>query len=277
KVIIHPGVDTLAFEKFVYKNVVVFPDYREGAGMDHEDMKTDTLNGIEIRYFQKYLNNQILDKKVFIRTGATYSQEQYNQTLRQLNDLGVFQYVRVLIFQDRRDSLNNTLNAYILMAPSEKFDLNANVEVSGGNLYVIGTAANLSLTNRNLLRGANQFTTTLSYGLEMRQDDQPGRTFLKQFEVFSQSLGVNFRLDFPKFLLPVNQAVFSQRALPRSVMELGWNSLERRTYFSLHSFNASFGYIWRETATKSWVVKPAFVHLLNLYNIHPGFQERMDS
>lgn len=277
RVIIHPGIDSLAFQKFVYKNVVVFPDYREGEGITGSGMQTDTINGLEIRYHKKYLNNQILDKKVFIRPGATYSQEQYNQTLRQLNDLGVFQYVRVLIFQDRRDSLNNTLNAYILMAPSEKFDLNANVEVSGGNLYVIGTAANLSLTNRNLLRGANQFTTTLSYGLEMRQSTRPETAFLEQFEIFSQSLGVNFRLDFPKFLLPVNQRVFSQRALPRSVMELGWNSLERRSYFSLHSFNASFGYIWRETATKSWIVKPAFVHLLNLYDIHPGFQQRMDS
>ncbi|WP_118951325.1 translocation and assembly module lipoprotein TamL [Taibaiella helva] len=277
KVIIHPTDDSLEFKPFTFKNVIVIPDY-----VDTNDLRSTTLtekevNGLTFRYREQYVRTGILDKKIFIRPGNLYSQADYNQTLRQLNDLGIFQYVRMFIFANRQDSLNRTLNCYILMNKNKKYDFGTNVEVSGGDLYAIGTAANVSVTDKNFLKGANELTTTVSYGIELGQNKNADVPYPKQFYLFSQNIGINFRLTFPKFILPVNQNKFSQSSVPRTVLAAGINSLDRYQYFNLVSVNASYGYIWKESAIKTWSVKPIFVNTLHLRNISDTFQSRIDN
>src|SRR5690606_1485331 len=139
---------------------------------------TQTLNGIQFRYHHKYINPQILDKKIFIRPGGTFSQNDYNQTLRQLNDLGIFKYVRIFIAIDPTDTLQHQLNCYILMDKSDKYTFSTNLEISGGDMYIIGTSANISVSDKNFLKGANLLTTTVSYGVELNQNDQPDVSYL---------------------------------------------------------------------------------------------------
>ncbi|WP_118972474.1 translocation and assembly module lipoprotein TamL [Taibaiella koreensis] len=277
KVIVHPTDDSLEFKPFTFKNVIVIPDYVDTNDLRNTALTEKEVNGLTFRYRERYVRTGILDKKIFIRPGNLYSQADYNQTLRQLNDLGIFQYVRMFIFANRQDSLNRTLSCYILMNKNKKYDFGTNVEVSGGDLYAIGTAANVSVTDKNFLKGANELTTTVSYGIELGQNKNLDVPYPKQFYLFSQNIGINFRLTFPKFILPVNQNKFSQSSVPRTVLTAGINSLDRYQYFNLVSVNASYGYIWKESAIKTWTVKPIFVNTLHLRNISDTFQTRIDN
>lgn len=277
RIVIHPNEEPNAFAKYRFNKVIVFPDFNDSLGIDSANYKPVNYDGLEFRFHNQKVNPGILDKKIFIRPGQLYAQSDYNQTLRQLNDLGIFQYVRLYMIDVRGDSTKHLLNCYVLMTPNEKYNFQTNVEVSGGDLYAVGTAANVSVTDNNFLKGANQLTTTLSYGLELGQNKTESLPFLKQFYFFSRNVGFNFRLSFPKFLLPVNQQQFSREALPHTFIDAGINSLTRINYFSLRSINGSFGYLWKETPTKSWSVKPVFVNVLHLSNIYPLFQERMDT
>lgn len=277
KVVIHPTDDSLEFNRYTFKNVIVIMDYADTSDLRSKSLNEKMVNGIQFRFRDQYVHTGILDKKIFIRPGNLYSQGDYNQTLRQLNDLGIFQYVRMFISANRQDSLNRTLNCFILMNKNDKYDFGTNVEVSGGDLYAIGTAANVSVTDKNFLKGANQLTTTVSYGIELGQNKTANVAYPKQFYLFSQNLGVNFRLTFPKFILPINQSRFSQNSLPRTVLSAGINSLKRYEYFTLVGVNASYGYVWKETDIKSWNVKPAFVNTLHLSNISDTFQSRIDN
>ncbi|MFT4062508.1 MAG: BamA/TamA family outer membrane protein [Edaphocola sp.] len=277
RVLIHPTQDSSAFYTYTYNNVVIVPDYSDTADLRSRGAVTDTLNGLKFRYRDRYVNTGILEKKIFVRPGKLYSQEDYNQTLRQLNDLGIFQYVRMYVNTDRTDSLDKKLNVFILMNKNKKYNFGTNVEVSGGDLYVIGTAANVSVTDKNFLKGANELTSTVSYGLELGQNKNKTGRYIDQFYLFSQNLGINFRLTFPKFILPGNQARFSKNSIPRTVLNLGVNSLERYDYFNLVSVNASYGYVWKESSIKTWNVRPIFVNTLNMRNISSSFQAKLDS
>lgn len=277
RTIIHPSDDSFSFQKYRFNKVVVIADYSDTMSVDSSNYQRVVLNGIDFRYHKLRVHPGILDKKIFIRPGQLYAQEDYNQTLRQLNDLGIFQYVRIYMFEPRDDSSHQLLNCYVVMSPNEKYNFQTNVEVSGGDLYAIGTAANVSVTDNNFLKGANQLTTTLSYGLELGQNKNGDLPFLKQFYFFSRNIGFNFRLSFPKFLLPVNQERFSRQSLPNTFLDAGVNSLTRINYFSLRSINGSFGYLWKESPVKSWTVKPVFVNVLHLSHIDPSFQRRMDT
>lgn len=277
KIIIHPTDDSLEFNKYTFNRVIVVPDYQDTSDLRGKDLIEKEVNGIIFRYREEpYVHTSILEKKIFIRPGNTYSQADYNQTLRQLNDLGIFQYVRMNIRNNRQDSLNRTLNCYILMNKNKKYDFGANVEVSGGDLYAIGTAANVSVTDKNFLKGANELTSTISYGIELGQNKNKEVSYPKQFYLFSQNLGINFRLTFPKFILPINQSKFSQNTLPRTVLTAGVNSLQRYEYFTLLSVNASYGYLWKESDIKTWNVKPVFINTLHLRNISDSFRSRLD-
>jgi len=277
KVIVHPGSDSLAFQKFIFGKVVVIPDYQDTSDLRDPTLTEKNINGLTFRYRDPYVNTNILNQKIFIRPGKLYAQSDYNQTLRQLNDLGVFQYVRMVIFANRRDSVNHTLNCYIFMNKSDRFNFGTNVEVSGGDLYIIGTAANVSVTDKNFLKGANELTTTVSYGLELGQNSNKNEAYFKRFYLYSQNVGLNFRLTFPKFILPINQSKFSQNSLPKTVLAFGVNSLNRPQYFNLLTINASYGYVWKETTTKQWAVNPIFINTLHLRDISDSFQLRLDS
>lgn len=275
--VIHPSDDSLSFHKYEINKVVVISDYSDSLSVDSNNFHHITLNGIDFRYHKHWVNTSVLDKKIFIRPGDFYSQDNYNQTLRQLNDLSIFQYVRIYMFEPRNDSSHHLLNCYIVMSPNDKYNFQTNVEVSGGDLYVIGTAANVSVTDNNFLKGANQLTSTLSYGLELGQDKTADLPFLQQFYFFSRNVGFNFRLSFPKFILPISQNKFSRQSVPHTFIDAGINSLTRINYFSLRSINGAFGYLWKESPTKSWTVKPVFVNVLHLSHVDPSFQERMDT
>ncbi len=278
--LIHPSKDSLAFQQFRFGSVTVYPDYSEN-NMEYkeENILTNKQSNIVFKYHNKYINTGILEKKIFIKPGNVYSENAYNQTIRQLNDLGIFQYVRILIEPVMKDGIPTLeLDCKIIMGASPRYDFSTNVEVSGGDLYVLGTAANVSITDKNFLKGANQLTATASYGLELGQNKQlEGEHFIKQLYLFSQNTGLNFRFTSPKFILPVNQNRFSASAMPNTVIDAGINNLIRQGYFSLRSINAAWGYTWRETATKRWTVRPVFVNMLHLSNISQSFRERMDS
>lgn len=277
KILIEATDNTMAFQQYTFKDVFVFPDYSDTGDFQSGTLIEQLVDSIHFRYHKSYVNTTILNKKIFIRPGNVFSQSDYNQTIRQLNDLGIFQYVRLFVLSDSRDSLNPVLNGYVMMNPSPKYDFNTSIEVSGGDLYAIGTAANASVTNKNFLKGANQLTTTLSYGVELGQNTNIDLPYHKQLFLFSQNLGINFRLTFPKFLLPINQGRFSQLSLPRTFFNTGLNVFQRWNYFDMRSFNAGYGYIWKATATQSWSVKPAFINTLSLSNVSDTFRTLMES
>lgn len=277
KVIVNQGRDSLSFNKFTFGSVTVLPDYVDTSDLNNKNMIEVKEEGVLFRFHENYVHTGILLKKIPIRPGKYYSRQDYNKTIRQLNDLGIFKYVRVRFFDDRRDSLHHKLNAYILLNPVKKYDFSTNMEVSGGDIYALGTAATVSITDRNFLKGANQLTTSLSYGIEMSRDRKVGNGFFNQLYLFSQNFGLNFRLQFPKFILPVNQQLFSPSSLPRTFVGVGFNSMIRPRYFTLQTVNTSFGYIWKETPKKTWTVRPIFVNTLNLGQVSDSFKLKMDS
>lgn len=278
--LIHPSKDSMAFKQFTFGSVTVYPDYlEENLAYSEVNTITSKQSNIVFKFHNRFINTGILEKKIFIKPGNVYSEDAYNQTIRQINDLGNFQYVRVLIEPVIIDGVpTTTLDCKILMGASPRYDFSTNVEISGGDLYVLGTAANVSITDKNFLKGANQLTATTSYGLELGQNKQlEGENFFKQLYLFSQNTGLNFRFTSPKFILPINQNKFSASAMPNTVVDAGINNLIRQGYFSLRSINAAWGYTWKETATKRWTVRPVFVNMLKLSNVSASFKERMDS
>jgi outer membrane protein assembly factor BamA len=237
------------------------------------------VNGVKFRYHNYYVREPVILKHIYFEKGRLFSQSEYDGTINKLNQLGVFQTIRIILVEDSTKVDNpevKLLNVIIVMTPAKKFDFTANFEVSTGTTYFLGATPTLSFRDHNLGKGANLLTTAVSGGIETTFDNDRGDNFFKHFVLLTRTFSVSATVDFPKFISPF-RSNFTKRNLPHTVIGFGTSLLDRVDYFTLTNTAANFSYNWRETSTKTWELSPAFVNVIRLPQISDSFQKRIES
>lgn len=281
-IVVRKGNDSSSYYKYVVNRVRIYPDF-----VDRSDIRDSTLiekkiEDVTFRYHNYYIREGVIHKHLYIEKGRLYSQNSYDQTITKLNDLGVFQSIRIFISEDTSVKQEHLLNYTILMSPAKRRDFGVSYEVyrasnslSQVSNYSLGTSLSLNFRERNLGRGANQLTTTLSGGIETAYFPERGNNFFEHFFILTRNYGISATLDLPKFLVPFRVDRASNRNLPRTIIGVGTSFIDRIDYFTLTNTAANFTYNWRETNTKTWEVTPAFVNLIRLPRIDDSFQVRL--
>ena len=277
KLIVRRGNDSSAYYRYRIGKITVYPDFEDASDYRDSTMLVRQVNDVTFRYNQYYLRESVLYRNIFFDGGQVYSQDDYDRTITRLNDLGVFQSVRIALNEDTTIKDSRVLNCTVFMYPTKKYDLTNNFEVSSANTYVLGSAFSVGLRDRNVGRSASQLAVTLSAGIELLYDENRGGSFANKFYIRSRNLGLNTSLNIPKFLVPFKLKDVSKTSLPHTVIALGSSLLDRAEYFTLVSTTASFGYNWRENISKTWDLTPAFVTLFQLPRTSPSFQSRLDT
>ncbi len=88
------------------------------------------------------------------------------------------------------------LDAYIQLTPRKKQELSANIDLTTGSQYFLGSSVSLGYRHFNLNRAANELHITLNGGLEVIRNEE------NKFEMQAQEYGINADLVFPRFILP---------------------------------------------------------------------------
>ncbi len=260
-----------AFKRYGINRISVYPDFRDRSDARDSTMIQKKIDNTTYRYHDYYIREKVIHNHTFFQSNNYYAQSDYDKTLTELNGLGVFESVRVLYFEDtaRKDGAN-WLNSVILAAPADKYDFNTSWEASTGTTYTLGSGLTLGLRHKNIAKGANLLSTSISGSIENQFD-----TLADKFFVLTKSLGVNASLEFPKFLLPISRERYSIRNSPRTEIAIGANLLDRVKFFRLINISSRFTYKWRETSTKSWEVSPIFFNDISLPYKHPDFEQRL--
>lgn len=261
-----------AYRRYGIRRVRVFPDFKDNADFrDSVSMIQSNFDGVQFKYHNKYIREKVIKNHLVILPGRYYSQQEYDETINKLNELGVFQTVRISF---REDTVNAAYNGYwlncaIIMTPTDKYDYNTSLELSNGTTYLAGTNLTLSLRNKNLARGANLLTLSLTGGIESYND-----TLKKRIDLLSRSVGFNSSIDFPKFLFPVKQSNISSHNTPRTTIGVGIGLVERIDYFTMVNLSTNFTYKWRETSTKYWEISPVFINKI-IPTLTDSFKRRL--
>jgi len=276
KVILRAEEDPSAFYRYGINRVRVFPNFIGRSDYRDSTMVQKTVSGVIFRYRPEdyYIREKVIVKHLFIEPETYFAQSDYDQTISKLNELGVFQSVRITFVEDTARG-GHWLNCNIYLNPGKKFDYSTTLEGSNGTTYAVGSALTVTLRNRNVAKGANLLTTTLSGGIELRYHDSLGDNFFRDFALQTRNFGINSNIEFPKYLVPFKDN-FSRRNSPRTVIGAGLNLLQRVSYFTLINTSANFTYKWRETSTKNWEFSPAFANVIRTPYISDSFQKRLD-
>lgn len=277
KIIIREGPETNAYRRFRIGRVRVYPDFVDRKDISDPTMQEHVVDSITFRYHDYFVRERMLLQQIFLRPGEFYTQDNYDQTISKLNELGLFQYVQVYILEDSTLPVEQNLRCVILMNPTKRFDFTANVEATTGTTYTAGSSLIFTFRNRNLGRGANQLAIALNAGVEYGYNEKDdGGVFDKLF-LLSRNAGLNSTIQFPKFVAPFNIKAFERNNQPRTLLGMGINVLERVTYFTLINTSASFNYNWIQNKTNTWDFSPAFMNLQKLPRIDSQFQVRLDN
>lgn len=276
RIIIRNADDPTSYVRYGVKTVTVLPDF-----IDRKDFRDSTMlekqyNGMRFRYHNYYVSERVLSKCVYLEPGVYFSQRNYDKTITQLNDLGIFQYVRITLLEDTTKG-DHALRCFIVLNPTKKYDFNTNFEVSSGTTYALGSSIGVGVRNRNLWRGANQLSVNLTGGIETGYSEDRGNTVVEHFYLLSKNIGANATLNFPKFIAPVSRKLQMRKNLPRTILGAGVSLLDRVNYFTLTNYTANFTYNWRETNTKTWEATPVFMNIVTLPSKSDSFQARLDT
>ncbi|OSZ78576.1 hypothetical protein CAP35_10095 [Chitinophagaceae bacterium IBVUCB1] len=258
-----------AYRRYGIRKIIVYPDFQNAKDLTDTNKLINTeFDGVQFKYHHYYVREKVIKNHLVVFEGAYYSQQDYDETINKMNELGIFQTVRITYTEDTVNAAYNGywLHCYITMTPADKYDYNTSLELSNGTTYLAGTNLTLSLRNKNVAKGANLLTLSLTGGLESFFD-----TTRNRLDLLSRSGGFNTSIDFPKFLFPIKQSRLSSINAPRTVTSAGIGLVERIDYFTMINISASLTYKWRETKTKFWEVSPAFINRI-LPTIYPQFE-----
>ena len=247
-----PVRDSSHIQKYYIGHVTVYPDLpilEDTIAVSTID--TSTTKGFTIISRTDKFKPSFITNNVYLRPQRLYRKTNYDRTINRFGQMGAWQQATIGFTPSyQADSL---LDVDLRLYPNKKYKLDVGVEASRntadiitvGNLFGVG--ANLGLLNRNSFRQSVLSNTALRAGVEL------GNDFIQTTQG-----SIAHTISFPRLIAPrfiAHLITKRERRLDslRSVLNLNASYTDRRQFFTVQSFNASWGYQWTK-GNRSYVV-----------------------
>lgn len=262
----------LAKQQFTIDKVVVYPNYNlrdVRKGKYSIPMNADSLQGYEYKNLyivdpQKKFKPKVFDRALYFQKGDLYNRKDHNLSLNRLINLGVFKFVKNDFIVS--DSINNKFDVYYVLTPRELQSLRLEALGRTNSANYAGSEVNLNWTQRNLFRGAEQFKASI-YGAFDVQMGGPADAE----NIFRA--GINTQLSIPRIVAPF-RFNSSSAFVPRTNIKLGYEFQNRTSLYTLNTFNASFGYQWKENIRKEHELNVIDVSIINPANVTEKYTDK---
>lgn len=262
----------LAKEQFTIDKTIVFPDYNIAdakLGKYGIPYNTDSVEVIDDLYIidpENKFKPKIFDRALYFDKGDLYNRKDHNLSLNRLISLGVFKFVKNEFIVS--DSLNHKFDAYYLLTPRPFQSLRLETLGKTSSANYTGGEVNLNWTHRNLFRGAEQLKGAVYGAFDVQVGGPKDANNIIR-------VGANAQLSIPRIVAPF-RFESSSAFVPRTNIELGYEYLSRTGLYTLHNFNTSFGYLWKENERKEHNLKVLDVTLVAPQNVSDKYREQIE-
>lgn len=259
-------------------------DFLTDAGVTRFGVTRDTIVRDSVRYlsYQHRFSTKVLDRKLSVRPGQSYSLVNTQLTQRQLADLDIFRFNTVQYRKVRSaagDSTAYQLDATVNASPTKKYQ--ESTEIGGTYVATLpGPFTNLRLKVRNLLGGAEILEVGLRAGFEGQYSragsfTETGTTSRRSDDAqLTTQLGANASLILPQFLTPWGNSRFLARYNPKTRFSTTYTYVIRPQY-TRTNLELTYDYIWQKSLFHQYVITPIDLSLVNASRIDPLFQESL--
>jgi outer membrane protein insertion porin family len=233
---------------YTIDNIYVYPSYslRDTSLNLDQAQKYRWYNVVEKR---KTVNNYIFANTVLMRPGGVYNRTEHNNSLNRFVNLGPYKFVKNRFEDVSTDS--SKLNVFYFLTPYKKKSLQLEILGRTTSANYTGSQININWLNRNAFKGGEALKVTLFGSTDVQVGgDNNG------FNVYQA--GITTTISWPRFISPIYPQA-DNAYIPHTNLTLGYTLVNRQKLYTLNSFNASFGYQWKENVHRT--------HELNILNV----------
>ena len=253
-----------AREAYKIDEIIVYPNF--SVSKDTIKYKKEDIvqyNDFTIIDTADTFNPRVFDRAILFKKGDLYNRKDHNLTLNRFVNLGTFNFVKNEFKPS--DSVKNALDSYYYLTLLPKKFIRFEVLGKTNSASYTGSEVNVNWNNRNLFGGAELLTVSVFGGADFQlAGENKGHNIFK--------LGTETSLTWPRFITPFNIQGNSE-FVPRTKATLRYEYQNRTQLYSLNSFNASFGYLWRESIRKEHQLNVMDITYVSPNNVTPEYQQ----
>ena len=258
----------VALQQYKINDITIYPNF---------SITTDTVRFAEKDVIQhndftiidsaRTFNPRIFDRTLSFKKGDIYSRREHNLSLNRLINMGPFKFVKNEFTVV--DSVKNSLDAFYYLTPLPKKSIRVEVLGKTNSANYTGTELNINWSHRNTFKGAELLSISAFGGLEVQVSG-----LNKGFDVYR--VGSEASLIWPRFITPI-KVITSSGFVPRTKATIGYEYQNRAKLYSLNSFKASFGYLWKEDIRKEHEFNITEINYVSPTNVTALYQEQIDA
>lgn len=261
---VKPSTPDKARRVYTINDVYIMPNFRLNSNQS-DTAKQDAVlyKGYYVVDPRKMYNPRMFEQSMQFRPGEVYNRTDHNLTINRLITLGVFKFVKNR-FSEVDDSA--LLNTYYYLTPLPKKSLRAEINANTKSNNLTGSAVTFGWRNRNTFKGGELLTIDATVGSEF----QYSSAFVG-YNTFR--IGGEVGLEFPRFIVPFFNVITPGGFVPKTKFMLGYDILTRQKLYSMNSFRANMGYIWRESIKKEHQLNPVSITYVQPLSISQMYQD----
>ena len=209
-------------------------------------IKSDSTNSFNF-------NKNFIKSKLKFKPGDVFNDSLRKASLRELNDLDLFNFPSVQYSKNN----DNSLVANLLLNSKKKFGLGFGFDLKQSNIEDIGIAFENRFKSRNIFRKGENLILSFTGSI-----GNSGKTQISQ-------INYDLMLDIPRFLLGSKETSNGGISNKRTLINLG-SSNQRNIGLDRNSFKLNYTYSWNTKKT-FFSFSPAEIALINNKNIDNYF------
>ncbi len=256
-VTVKPDIPFESREIYRIKDVQIYTGYSLNMErIDSARSQAQYHQGYYIIDRRKRFKPSLIARTMDFKPGEIYNRTDHNMTLSRLVNLDLFKFVK------NRFEINTTtdsayLDAFYYLTPMPRKSLRAELTTITRSNNLNGSLISVSWRDRNLFKGGEHISISAYTGSDVQFSGA-----LRGYNAIRLGGEINFAI--PRIVAPWN---FSSRSgyLPRTNIQVGYDMLDRVKLYTLNSFRAAYGYLWKEGIQKQHELYP-----ISINYVQPG-------
>jgi outer membrane protein insertion porin family len=260
QLIVKPEVSPMAREVYFIRDIYIYPDYSlNTAQIDTNRLNAKLYGGYNIVDKDDKFKKRLFTESMNFHRGEVYNRSDHNKTLSRLTNLNVFKFVK------NRFELNTSgdttgLDVYYYLTPFPKRSLRGEISTVTRSNNLNGSMLSGTWMNRNLFRGGEQLSISAYVGTDIQFSGA-----LRGYNSFRSGAELNYSI--PRLITPFKQFANRGGYVPRTNIQLAYDILSRTNLYTLNSFRAGWGYLWKENLMKHHDLYPISITYVRPMNV----------
>ena len=259
-VTIKPDIPDEAKQVYHIKNVKIYTGY--SLNMERIDSSmtyAENHNGYSIIDRRKRFKPSLFSETMVFNPGDVYNRTDHNLTLNRLINLDLFKFVKNR-FEINTETDSAYLDAFYYLTPLPRKSLRAELTTITRSNNLNGSLISVTWKDRNVFRGGEHLSISAYTGSDIQFSGA-----LRGYNAVRYGAELNFSL--PKVVVPFMKSKVRGGYLPRTNIQLGYDMLNRTKLYTLNSFRAAYGYLWKKSIQKQHEFYPISINYVQPRNV----------